>query len=911
MRRRPLLLLLMAALAACAAAIRLQPEARYSPANTFLGLPTVQRRNNWMLQREEKRLRPRELDCTAVHHAKDKCKFVRKHCLDEKVGLLDYLELYYCRLGHVKGVAFGIIALWLVVLFSTIGIAASDFFCVNLSTIASILGMSESMAGVTFLAFGNGSPDVFSTFAAMKINSGSLAVGELIGAASFITAVVAGSMAIVRPFKVGRKSFVRDVSFFAVAVLFGLFFLADGKIQMWECVVMILFYIFYVVFVIGWHWMAGRKKRRRRKERRAREHHTAPEDEELLVADEDDEDGGVGVNENDDLMHDFGALERAETDSEAREDDEDDREEQSAREFAELSNNMRITRPALDRKLTPTTPHSIRPSLVGALEFRAVLSSLERSKNQQGPQIHLRRYSDDPFLATISHQPAVLDALEDLDGGAHYPRHTASTLLAPGRISRDRAVSMNDAHGSRVDPSNFPPLPDLLISSDQEESDTDDRDSIHKRPARPDLSSLLIPSGHTSPSQSPNSSAPVSPMSGGVPLLIVPDGSPTGSPRRQSPRGSPRPQSTRASRPPSIRLPRPSLDSASTALLTPGEPWKRIHYWPYDVLPPPQLIFETCFPTLRGFWDKSFLEKLLALAAVPSVFLLTITLPVVEADAKPEAGAASALPPDSPTSFLSATTLAAPTPRLDPAAPATPPPTWNRWLVAVQCITAPLFIVLMLFTDFSHSLLRPVLYALLTGLLTLLLLLLTTSPTTPPRHRYLLCFAGFVVSISWISSVAEEVVGVLKAFGVIFGISDAILGLTIFAVGNSLGDLVADITVARLGFPVMALSACFGGPMLNILLGVGISGLYMTVTRGGPERRPYLIEVSSTLVISAATLLVTLVVLLVWVPLNGWMMSRRIGWTIVALWAVSTVVNVAVEVTGVGTKWGGDGGDEM
>ena len=73
--------------------------------------------------------------------------------------------------------------------------------------------MSESLTGVTFLAFGNGSPDVFSTFAAMGSNSGSLAVGELIGAACFITAVVAGSMALARPFKVARRSFVRDVGY--------------------------------------------------------------------------------------------------------------------------------------------------------------------------------------------------------------------------------------------------------------------------------------------------------------------------------------------------------------------------------------------------------------------------------------------------------------------------------------------------------------------------------------------------------------------------------------------------------------------------------------------------------------------------------------------------------------------------
>lgn len=44
---------------------------------------------------------------------------------------------------------------------------------------------------MTFLAFSNGSPDVFSTFSALKSNAGSLAIGELIGAASFIVSVVA------------------------------------------------------------------------------------------------------------------------------------------------------------------------------------------------------------------------------------------------------------------------------------------------------------------------------------------------------------------------------------------------------------------------------------------------------------------------------------------------------------------------------------------------------------------------------------------------------------------------------------------------------------------------------------------------------------------------------------------------
>ena len=42
-----------------------------------------------------------------------------------------------------------------------------------------------------------------------------------------------------------------------------------------------------------------------------------------------------------------------------------------------------------------------------------------------------------------------------------------------------------------------------------------------------------------------------------------------------------------------------------------------------------------------------------------------------------------------------------------------------------------------------------------------------------------------------------------KTFGLIFGLSDAIIGITIFAMGNSLADLVANMSVAVCGCPVL------------------------------------------------------------------------------------------------------------
>ena len=64
----------------------------------------------------------------------------------------------------------------------------------------------------------------------------------------------------------------------------------------------------------------------------------------------------------------------------------------------------------------------------------------------------------------------------------------------------------------------------------------------------------------------------------------------------------------------------------------------------------------------------------------------------------------------------------------------------------------------------------------------------------------------------------------------------------------------------------MGFSACFGGPMLNILLGVGISGIYIT----GQTSDHYLLDFSTTLVITGAGLLVILLTTLIFVPWNNY-----------------------------------------
>ena len=958
------------------------------------------------------------------------------NCEDEEAGLLSYLQLYYCNLAKAKPLALTILVVWLGLLFSTIGIAASDFFCVNLSTIASILGMSESMAGVTFLAFGNGSPDVFSTFAAMKTHSGSLAVGELIGAAGFITAVVAGSMALVRPFKVARKSFVRDVGFFIVAAAFSMVFLADGRLHTWECAVMVGFYVFYVFVVVAWHWYLKKRSRRRDLEAVARSHYHLPASDEIEAEPyHDEEDTGVGrASRGPSRTHsinDFAGLERGQSPLlRAMEDETDLDDEMRDHYLAEIRSNMRISRPKRGERRTTATP--IRPSLVGALEFRAVLSSLQKSQNISAAPINLRRYSDDTTHVLNQQQNMLRRAsnpnIPSENNANGLPRNAQLNAYDGAQLTgsqRARAVSTNDISGLRRDsrPLEVPQI-DFTAPPDVGEghSAASDPNAQEERPRLDSVQSeaVTLSSPQNEYGYMASSPLPMSPRERRGSDLLAPPGEyrPSLPGRYQSHLEAHRtsfrsdvPSQTGAKPSvPKLQIPNsisssqvssplspfpeyhddpyfvPSVSRTSSSHLTPpslgpespfnndylqGEGEKPIRWWPYKILPPPQVLVSTLLPTIYSWHDKNIWEKMLGIVASPSVFLLTITLPIVESDQNDEEGnivnpdpglltpdngrsnsrpTVVTLPPESPNQQQlgphedrsnvqtkaslgigsPAINITAPLESIDdrlspPSAiplpskvqePPSSPKDWNRWLVATQIFTAPLFTLFLVFANLEPSnprrFLFPFLYTLLGCLVTCAALLVFTQPDRAPNRRYLLCFVGFIVAIAWISTIAGEVVGVLKALGIILNMSDAILGLTIFAVGNSLGDLVADITVARLGYPVMALSACFGGPMLNILLGVGLSGLYMTI-HGGERRhhkhpdqpmkyKPYHIEIGGTLLISGVTLLVTLLGLLIVVPMRGWWMDRKVGWGLIVLWTLSTIGNVIVEVFGWGSE---------
>ncbi|KAK5772873.1 cation/calcium exchanger 2-like [Gossypium arboreum] len=143
---------------------------------------------------------------------------------------------------------------------------------------------------------------------------------------------------------------------------------------------------------------------------------------------------------------------------------------------------------------------------------------------------------------------------------------------------------------------------------------------------------------------------------------------------------------------------------------------------------------------------------------------------------------------------------------------------------------------------------------------------LRTEKSNPPKTCLFPWLAGgFLMSVVWSYIIAQELVGLLISLGHILGISQSILGFTVLAWGNSLGDIVTNLTMAMNGGPEgvqVAISGCYAGPIFNTLFGLGMS-LVGSAWYGYPSpvqipEDPYLLETLGFLV---AALLWALLVL--------------------------------------------------
>ncbi|KAI5957029.1 hypothetical protein CANMA_004442 [Candida margitis] len=166
----------------------------------------------------------------------------------------------------------------------------------------------------------------------------------------------------------------------------------------------------------------------------------------------------------------------------------------------------------------------------------------------------------------------------------------------------------------------------------------------------------------------------------------------------------------------------------------------------------------------------------------------------------------------------------------------------------------------------------------------------TSSSNFPQRMsaiNYFVAIFGLVASITWVSIIATEIINILQVVSTAYRLSDDFLGITLFALGNSVGDFITNYTIAQMGFPVMAFAACFGSPLMA-LCSFGFSGLII----GGNHT----LTLTSPVLVAIVVLFSNMVVLCVKVPRNSWKLDRHIGIILIGNWTFACLFCLVAEL---------------
>lgn len=152
---------------------------------------------------------------------------------------------------------------------------------------------------------------------------------------------------------------------------------------------------------------------------------------------------------------------------------------------------------------------------------------------------------------------------------------------------------------------------------------------------------------------------------------------------------------------------------------------------------------------------------------------------------------------------------------------------WDRNRASILPMTIPTgFCILWEFLfdpDTRHTYGMVCLYALIPGvMLAIYIRCRTTRTRPPPTLMFIYAVCAFFMSISWISFTSDVVVDLLDILGMVIGVPAAVLGFSLLAWGNCLGDLNADVAMTKKGFGEMAITGCMAGPIFNLNAGLGL-----------------------------------------------------------------------------------------
>ncbi|XP_058528541.1 sodium/potassium/calcium exchanger 2 isoform X2 [Ochotona princeps] len=141
--------------------------------------------------------------------------------------------------------------LGMIYMFVALAIVCDEFFVPSLTVITEKLGISDDVAGATFMAAGGSAPELFTSLIGVFIAHSNVGIGTIVGSAVFNILFVIGMCALFSReiLNLTWWPLFRDVSFYIVDLIMLIIFFLDNVIMWWESLLLLTAYVGYVIFM--------------------------------------------------------------------------------------------------------------------------------------------------------------------------------------------------------------------------------------------------------------------------------------------------------------------------------------------------------------------------------------------------------------------------------------------------------------------------------------------------------------------------------------------------------------------------------------------------------------------------------------------------------------------------------------
>merc|ERR1712130_1073577 len=139
----------------------------------------------------------------------------------------------------------------LLYMFYALALVCDHYFVPTLDVIIERWGISDDVAGATFMAAGGSAPELFTSVIGVFIAVSDVGIGTIVGSAVFnvLFVIAACAFASAEALKLTAWPLIRDTTFYSIALIVLVVFFLDDAIKWWEALILFLWYFCYVIFM--------------------------------------------------------------------------------------------------------------------------------------------------------------------------------------------------------------------------------------------------------------------------------------------------------------------------------------------------------------------------------------------------------------------------------------------------------------------------------------------------------------------------------------------------------------------------------------------------------------------------------------------------------------------------------------